>query len=90
MSKALNSKRAGEAMTKAYKACIRLEHIATSYPSVVPINSIEFNLLTVKNNIDDCSYLAFESMINRGVLEPNWFDDYFFEGVYYEGQLKSP
>ena len=81
MSKALNSKRAGEAMTKAYKACIRLEHIATSYPSVVPINSIEFNLLTVKNNIDDCSYLAFESMINRGVLEPNWFDDYFFEGV---------
>ena len=55
MSKALNSKRAGEAMTKAYKACIRLEHIATSYPSVVPINSIEFNLLTVKNNIDDCS-----------------------------------
>ena len=89
MSKTEISKSVGESLAQSYKACVRLEHIATSYPSVVPINSKEFMLLTVKNNQDAGSDLAFGSMISRGVLEPNWFEDYFFEGVYYEGQLKS-
>ena len=89
MSKTENSKSVGESMAKQYKACVRLEHIATSYPEVVPINSKEYSLLTVKDNQDACSDLAFSSMISRGVLEPDWFEDYFFEGVYYEGQLKS-
>ena len=89
MSKTENSKSVGESMAKQYKACVRLEHIATSYPEVVPINSKEYMLLTVKDNQDACSDLAFGSMISRGALEPNWFEDYFFEGVYYEGQLKS-
>ena len=89
MSKTEISKSVGESLAQGYKACVRLEHIATSYPSVVPINSKEFMLLTVKDNQDACSDLAFSSMISRGVLEPDWFEDYFFEGVYYEGQLKS-
>ena len=89
MSKTENSKSVGESMAKQYKACVRLEHIATSYPEVVPINSKEYSLLTVKDNQDACSDLAFSSMISRGVLEPDWFEDNFFEGVYYEGQLKS-
>ena len=89
MNKTEISKSVGESLAKQYKACVRLEHIATSTPSVVAINSKEFTLLTVKDNQDACSDLAFSSMISRGVLEPNWFEDYFFEGVYYEGQLKS-
>jgi len=90
MSKTEISKSVGESLTQGYKACVRLEHIATSYPNVLAINSKEFMLLTQKGkNVDECSDLAFGSMISRGVLEPNWFEDYFFEGVYYEGQLKS-
>ena len=89
MSKTEISKSVGESLAQGYKACVRLEHIATSYPSVVPINSKEYMLLTVRDNQDACSDLAFSSMISRGVLEPDWFEDYFFEGVYYEGQLKS-
>jgi len=70
-------------------ASVRLEHIATSYQQIIPINHLEYKLLTVRKNHDWGSDRAFASMISRGVIDDDVFDHFFFEGVYLDDQLRS-
>jgi hypothetical protein len=71
------------------KATVKLEHIATGYQQIIPINHLEFNLLTSKYNMDWGSDRAFDCMRSRGVIDDDVFDHFFFEGVYLDGQLRS-
>ncbi len=68
---------------------IKLEHIATRQQKDIPITDREYLLLTNNFNIDAASDMAFQSMIDRGVLDNEWHQDFFFEGVYCGNQLKS-
>ena len=68
---------------------IKLEHIATGQQKDIPITDREYLLLTNNMNIDTASDMGFQSMIDRGVLDEEWHLDFFFEGVYFENQLRS-
>ena len=68
---------------------IKLEHIATGQQKDIPITNREYLLLTNNRNIDTASDMGFQSMIDRSVLDAEWYLDFFFEGVYVGDQLKS-
>ena len=72
---------------------IKLEHIATRTPMLIEVNAKEYQLLASKDfnvDIDSLSDMAFESMISRGVLESDVWDQFFFEGLYahVDGRIK--
>jgi len=83
------------------KFTVKFEHIATSIPEVVEINQNEFNLLTKKPVDDSNTDQAWLSMwLRNTVLNSNsgksaqedieeWFNQFFFEGVFKNNQLRS-
>ena len=76
-------------MKKNKVTTIKLEHIATGQQQDIPITNKEYLLLTNNMNIDVASDMAFQSMIDRSVLDDEWYRDFFFEGVYCGNQLRS-
>lgn len=83
------------------KLTVKFEHIATTIPEEVEITPHEFELLTTKPVNDRNTSLAWTSMWLRNTpLNSNtgnyadqdiedWFNQYFFEGVFKNGQLRS-
>lgn len=83
------------------KLTVKFEHIATTIPEEVEITPKEFELLTTKPVNDRNTSLAWTSMWLRNTpLNSNtgryadqdieeWFNQYFFEGVFKNGQLRS-
>jgi hypothetical protein len=83
------------------KFTVKFEHIATTIPEEVEITPKEFELLTTKPVNDRNTSLAWTSMWLRNTpLNSNtgrfadqdieeWFNQYFFEGVFKNGQLRS-
>ena len=83
------------------KFTVKFEHIATTIPEEVEITPREFELLTAKPVNDRNTSLAWTSMWLRNTpLNSNtgryadqdiedWFNQYFFEGVFKNGQLRS-
>lgn len=83
------------------KFTVKFEHIATTIPEEVEITPKEFELLTTKPVNDRNTSLAWTSMWLRNTpLNSNtgrfadediedWFNQFFFEGVFKNGQLRS-
>lgn len=83
------------------KFTVKFEHIATTIPEEVEITPKEFELLTMKPVNDRNTSLAWTSMWLRNTpLNSNtgrfadediedWFNQFFFEGVFKNGQLRS-
>ena len=76
-------------MKENKETTVKLEHIATGQQKDIPITDREYLLLTNNFNIDAASDMAFQSMIERGVLDDELHLDFFFEGVYLGNQLRS-
>ena len=76
---------------------IKLEHIATRQPLAVEVNAKEYQWLAADvafnsfgKDIDELTDMAFESMISRGVLDSDVWEQFFFEGLYarVDGRIK--
>lgn len=80
---------------------VKFEHIATTIPEEIEITPHEFNLLTKKPIDDKNTELAWMSMwLRNTALNSNtgksadqdieeFFGQFFFEGVFKNGQLRS-
>ena len=79
----------------------KFEHIATRIPLEIKLTPHEFDLLTAKSDVDEKTDQAWLSMWLRNT-ELNsqtprasdedineFFQDFFFEGVFMNGQLRS-
>ena len=83
------------------KFTAKFEHIATRIPLEIDLVENEFNLLTTKTDVDKSTEQAWLSMWLRNteinsqtsnhsdVDIEEFFKDYFFEGVFKNGQLRS-
>lgn len=81
------------------KFTAKFEHIATSIPLEIDLVENEFNLLTTKTDVDANTQQAWLSMwlrdtdMNKGGSADSdieeFFKDFFFEGVFKNGQLRS-
>lgn len=83
------------------KFTVKFEHIATSIPEEIEITQHEFDLLTKKPIDDNNTSLVWTSMWLRNTpLNSNtrkssnediqeWFNQFFFEGVFKNGQLRG-
>ena len=79
----------------------KFEHIATRIPLEIKITSHEFDLLTSKSDVDKNTDQAWLSMwlrnteINSQTHKTSdedineFFQDYFFDGVFLNGKLRS-
>jgi|TARA_E500000178_G_scaffold305310_1_gene316691 hypothetical protein len=75
-----------------YKA--KFEHIATGYPEEVKLTEEEFKLMTAKKDRDINFDKALFSLHARGELTSygnieEFFEHFFFEGVYMNNKLRS-
>ena len=83
------------------KFTAKFEHIATRIPLEIDLVENEFNLLTTKTDVDANTQQAWLSMWLRNteinsqtsnhsdVDIEEFFKDYFFDGVFKNGQLRS-
>lgn len=92
MSKSERSKQIAMAMMPKKGAALHLEHIATSIPEVVALNSKEFQLFTadeigVKKAI--CEEMAFDSLVHREAVGADVMEQFFVEGIFLNGERVS-
>ena len=83
------------------KFTVKFEHIATRIPKEIDITSHEFDLLTSKSDVDKNTDQAWLSMwlrnseINSQTQKTSdedineFFQDFYFDGVFMNGQLRS-
>mgnify|MGYP003121177572 CR=1 FL=1 len=83
------------------KFTAKFEHIATRIPLEIDLVENEFNLLTTKTDVDKSTQQAWLSMwlrkteMNSQTYRTSdedineFFQDYFFDGVFLNGELRS-